>query len=334
MIDMTRCALPSMQTFFLDPLHEATSPYYGVNICVKLQQFLSECDHTLMENYLMQICQSLGCILKRQRGDQYGFGDDANSDLHILKNMDEKMLDDPDATNTKSIENYFGNLDREITKAGSQGFNKCSDDLIIKYAKDIIDGKHGWTTKANRKLSKKLEAKQRKFDQNQKELVASNVDEEDAAKLATSNKVIRCVSACKKSHQGPITTIEELDTLVQGWNGTEKELQRALDLEIRFRKYTFYKVKTTCPLFKQRGLTVEQKVKNLTTLITSQLEFRVLADMMDLENAINDNAVNNEAEVEEQDELMDGITQHDEQENSRGQEVTLNSIHLPLSVSG
>ena len=55
--------------------------------------------------------------------------------------------------------------------------------------------------------------------------------------------------------------------------------------------------------------------------------------MMDLENAIN-NAVNNEAEVEEQDELMDGITQHDEQENSRGQEVTLNSIHLPLSVSG
>lgn len=181
--------------------------------------------------------------------------------------------------------------------------------------------------KTNRKIARTLEIKQQKFDQKQKELIASNVDEEDAAKLATSNKVIRCVSACKKSHQGPITTIEELDTLVQDWNGTEKGLQKALDLEIRFRKFTFYKVKTTCPLFKQCGLTVEQKVKNLTTLITSQLECRVLADMMDLENAINNNAstTDNEAEVEgEQDELMDGITQHDEQENSRGKEVTLN----------
>ena len=35
--------------------------------------------------------------------------------------MDQKMLDDPDATNTKSIENYFGNLDREIRKAVAQG---------------------------------------------------------------------------------------------------------------------------------------------------------------------------------------------------------------------
>ncbi|XP_066926921.1 uncharacterized protein [Clytia hemisphaerica] len=46
--------------------------------------------------------------------------------------------------------------------------------------------------------------------------------------------------------------------------------------------------------------------------------------MMDLENAINNNAstTDNEAEVEgEQDELMDGITQHDEQENFRGKEV-------------
>eukprot|EP00111_Clytia_hemisphaerica_P016701 TCONS_00049517-protein len=134
MIHMTRCALPSMQTFFLDPLKDATSPY-GVNVCLKLKGFISECDQTLMESYLKQISQGLGCILKRQRGNQYGFGDDGNSDLHILKNMDEKMLDDPDATNTKSIENYFGNLDREIKKAGSQGFNKCCDDLTIKICK-------------------------------------------------------------------------------------------------------------------------------------------------------------------------------------------------------
>ena len=63
------------------------------------------------------MCGSIGKILKRQRGNQYGSGDDEDSHEHVLKNMNEAMLDDPDATNTKSIENYFGNLDRELKKA-------------------------------------------------------------------------------------------------------------------------------------------------------------------------------------------------------------------------
>ena len=49
-----------------------------------------------------------------------------------MKNMDQKMLEDPDATNAKSIVNYFGNLDGEIRKTSAQGFQKCSDDLVIK----------------------------------------------------------------------------------------------------------------------------------------------------------------------------------------------------------
>ena len=32
------------------------------------------------------------------------------------------MLDGPDATNTKSIENYFHNLDQEIRTTDAQGF--------------------------------------------------------------------------------------------------------------------------------------------------------------------------------------------------------------------
>ena len=82
----------------------------------------------------------------RQRGYQYGFGGDEDSSDHILKNMNEKMLDDPDASHTKSIENYFGNLDRELKKSGAQGFNKSCDDLVIKYSKDFIDGRHQWIT--------------------------------------------------------------------------------------------------------------------------------------------------------------------------------------------
>ena len=48
------------------------------------------------------------------------------------------MLDDSDAAHTKPIENYYGNFDRELKKAGAQGFNKASDNLIIEYSKDHI----------------------------------------------------------------------------------------------------------------------------------------------------------------------------------------------------
>ena len=75
--------------------------------------------------------------LSRQRSEAYGFGNnDDNPDM--IKNLSEEMLDDPEATNSKKIENHLGNLDRIITSTGPQGFDKASDDLILKYGKDII----------------------------------------------------------------------------------------------------------------------------------------------------------------------------------------------------
>ena len=49
----------------------------------------------------------------------------------------EEIMDDPDATHSKPIENYFGNFDRELQKTG--GFQKVTDDRIIKYSKDLIE---------------------------------------------------------------------------------------------------------------------------------------------------------------------------------------------------
>ena len=120
-----------------------------------------------MDNYLKQVSENLGAILKKQRGHQYEFGDDIDSDLHVMKIMNQKMLDVPDATNTKSIGNYFGNLDREIRKTSAQGFGKCRDDLVTKYSIDFVDGQHKWQTKANRKIAADLKLKQEVFDKNQ-----------------------------------------------------------------------------------------------------------------------------------------------------------------------
>ena len=45
--------------------------------------------------------------------------------------------------------------------------------------------------------------------------MAKDIDKEDAPKLAISNRVIRCVSASKKSHGGPFTVVEELNDLFE-----------------------------------------------------------------------------------------------------------------------
>ena len=61
-----------------------------------------------LDGELLEASESnIGAILKTQHGDQYGFDDDFDNDLYIMKYMDQKIIDDPDAANTKSIENYL-----------------------------------------------------------------------------------------------------------------------------------------------------------------------------------------------------------------------------------
>ena len=69
-----------------------------------------------------------------------------NTDLAMIltvqwtsEKMTESMLDDPDATHSKPIENYFGNLDRESKKSSTQSYDKSTSNLVIKYSKDRID---------------------------------------------------------------------------------------------------------------------------------------------------------------------------------------------------
>ena len=91
---------------------------------------------------------------------------------------------------------------------------------------------------------------------------------------------------CKKLHGGPLTTLDELTELVKSWKGTEKSLHTSLNLEIRMGKLTLTKVKADCLSFKQMKLSIKEKERNLRSLIDSQLDFKTLADMSDLEAAI------------------------------------------------
>ena len=53
------------------------------------------------------------------------------------------MLDGPDVTNTNKIENDLSNFHRYLSSTAPQGFEKITDDLILKYGKDLIDNDIG-----------------------------------------------------------------------------------------------------------------------------------------------------------------------------------------------
>ena len=150
-----KCGIPSMVPYFLNPHLKETSPY-GTSVCESLSMYLKTVDHVMMDMYLQKLCLKIGDALKRQRGDQYGFGDNPDSKDLVTINLTEELLDDSDTTHTKPIENYFGNFDRELKKAGAQGFSKATDDLIVKYSCDLIDDGFKWRSKENRKKATEL----------------------------------------------------------------------------------------------------------------------------------------------------------------------------------
>ena len=121
-----------------------------------------------------------------------------------------------------------------------------------------------------------------------KKLTTLGIDEEDGVKISQKNKILKCISMCKKLHGGPLTTLDELTELVKSWKGTEKLLHTLLNLEIRLHK-------ADCLLFKQMKLSIKEKERNL-----SQLDFKTLADMSDLEAAIvGSSNVEEQSNVEE-----------------------------------
>ena len=90
-------------------------------------------------------------------------------------------------------------------------------------------------------------------------MIDVDVNGEDSLKLTQSNKILNCISACRKAHNGPIPIIEELDSLVQDKKIHDKALHKSLNLEIRLHKLTFTHAKVICPLFQQQKLNIEQK---------------------------------------------------------------------------
>ena len=130
-------------------------------------------------------------------------------------------------------------------------------------------------------------------------MIKAGVDDLGATNIYSNNKLIKCVADCKKSHNGPIINADGLETLTKDLSSDEMTLHKALNLEIRFKKLSLTDVKDTCPLFRQRGLSIDEKKMNLKTLISSQLNFCALTSMEDLEVTITEYDVADKAQRKE-----------------------------------
>ena len=112
------------------------------------------------------------------------------------------------------------------------------------------------------------------------------LEDADVAVVTTVNKVQRVVTQCKKSHGGPVSDVLELHDLVEKYfliDSVEKKLHSILNLEVRYRKFTMTNVKDNCSLFRQQGIALTEKVKNLELLLESQsIGFNANATMLDL----------------------------------------------------
>ena len=77
------------------------------------------------------------------------------------------------------------------------------------------------------------------------------------------------VQQCRKSHQGPVDTEDDMNNqIIEKFQDDNSKLRSALIYEIRYRKFTVMNIKDDNPLFKQKGLSIEQLKENLKLLMT------------------------------------------------------------------
>ena len=95
--------------------------------------------------------------------------------------------------------------------------------------------------------------------------------------------MIKVLGQCKNSPNGPFTSVEELNNLVNKFTLPQAEQHTALNLDIRFRTLTVITIKGVCALLQQKNTTVENRVRSLTSLISSQLGLSASAEIDDLE---------------------------------------------------
>ena len=301
---LTKPAIPCLESAWIDPSDEVDPPYPKTQIGF-LVEYLAEKDTKYLELFCREVSLEIAQGFKRQKGDIFGFGDGSQQQLNICLQVPEESLDEVETTSI-AVEQFFGEVDYKTkVSGGCQAKEKICDDLVIKHTEDLLRKRlteSNFDLKPLKRIARDVDKLQFDFDTRQKNLMASGLREDEAVILSKESQIQRVVRQCKESHNGPIHSLAELDELISK-KKTDKSLAAALNLEIRYRKFTcLLKVATNNELFKQQGIDNKLRITHLRQLMTDDTRPKCHASMCDVE-ALYDN--NQEAETSHDDPGME-----------------------------
>ena len=278
-------AITCLKDAWIDPKDEFDPPYPKTQMDF-LANYLNNVEKKYLELFCREVSKEIAEGFKRQKGDVFGFGDGSQSHLNILDQVPEEQLDAVETTSI-SVEQFFGEVDQKTkVSGGCQAKNKICDDLVIKHTEDLIVkqlNERNFILKPLKVVAKELDELQFQFDKKQTNLIASGLKDDEAVILSKETQVQRVVRQCKESHGGPIHNVAELEKLIAD-KSDEKALGQALNLEIRYRKFTcLLKVATNNELFRQQGIDNKLRITHLKQLLTDDTKPKSHASMSDIE---------------------------------------------------
>ena len=128
---------------------------------------------------------------------------------------------------------------------------------------------------------------QLKWTESQQKLLENGVKDSDVNALQRTQMMTKLIASLKK-HEGPLNSDKEIDAFLKKYKKcSEKELAWMLNEEIHFRRDSSlrFSVSKECYLYRQRGLSNKQRVKNLRLLV-QRPDGRSSATMDDLRTVI------------------------------------------------
>ena len=281
-LDISSPCLPSLSSAFL------IAPYPKA-VMDSIESTVEDIDKPLLKKYVSLSLSKCADVLERQRGPAYGIGSYSSKTdpMFIGKQVPAGMSVNSIPSHNLGPEHIFGDGRQRLTQFGDTCFNVMREGITIAHNEDLAFRSHDWKSAGFQKLVKKAKDISSKFEQNQRDLKVEKVIGIENL-LEFGRKEARLLDLLKRKHNGPITSADQVDELLERpeYIKNSKKLKIALENEISFAKSLFKNIPAKSPLFIQRKNSVEQLANNLKILYGHNNSDKIEAGMNDLENAL------------------------------------------------
>lgn len=293
--------LPKLCQDLLDKKTDTLSDFHveWIHVNMKNNSPVSDLDNYLLGEMCLQAAQGVELQCKGEYwADDTGEKVPRATQIHKLSPEQRKNL----PTNNLCCERYlakFGYLASQSASHSNKLFKgkRIKDDLML-----LQESEETRVANSMRSVMKRLDEMELSWSGKQKGKKKERLMENLRKKMRGKDFVDLLLKKCKE-HNGPVTSIEELQNLVKE-NSTN--LKSYLRLEIQYQRETHQRdAEVRKDMYKVNRLSVEQMVENLTILFSEDPEadeavvFPGEDEIMDIltANAEKDNATTGEIDV-------------------------------------